>query len=393
MKKHKILQALLLLTLAIVVGVICPCTTALALPIGPPIDLEHNVGDVNLDGIINILDATAIQSHLAEYVPLKEEQLYNSDTDGNRRISISDVTRLQQFLAGIDVTLGKKVRYIAHRGYSAEAPENTLPAFQLAKEKGYEYIETDIQRTADGRYVLMHGSSMNSSIVQYAEENGTYIPIGVNALSLNTVKKYDVGRVNKEVSEKYKGTPVPTLEEGLSLCKSLGLKMYLEFKAETLYNHLTAEQWKQYVDEIIEIVRQYGMLSQVSFCSAQIEMLSYVKDVLPSVPLVHGTMNYGTGDHMKNLVASIAELKTSSNDVVIGIYAKNCQANSYKINEFVAECKKNGIRLGEWFGKASEETEAAIANAHPYVSEFTCNGMLPEDMEQIIACAPHDIQS
>ena len=385
MRKNKIFQKIVVLMAAISIGAVCPCSTAFASPIETSQDLKYNVGDANLDGNVNIMDATAIQRHLAELDLIKDEQLYTADTDGDERISIYDVTHLQRYLAEFDAALGKKIRYIAHRGYSADAPENTLPAFQLAKEKGYEYIETDIQRTKDGRYVLMHGSSLNSSIVQYAEENGTYIPIGVNALSLSTVKRYDVGRVNEEVSEKYKGTPVPTLEEGLSLCKSLGLKMYLEFKAETLYNQLTPEQRRKYVREIIEIVRQYGMLPHVSFCSANIEMLGYVKEILPSVPLVHGTMNFGTGDDMKNLVASLANLKTASNDVVVGIYAKNCQANSYQINEFVAECQKYGIRLGEWFGNASEETEAAIANAHPYVSEFTCNGLLPEDMKQLFS--------
>lgn len=45
---------------------------------------------------------------------------------------------------------------IAHRGASADAPENTLAAFALAWEQGADAIETDLRRTADGVIVAHH---------------------------------------------------------------------------------------------------------------------------------------------------------------------------------------------------------------------------------------------
>ena len=48
------------------------------------------------------------------------------------------------------------MRSVAHRGFSAEAPENTLPAFLLAWQQGFQYVEADIQFTADGCPVLLH---------------------------------------------------------------------------------------------------------------------------------------------------------------------------------------------------------------------------------------------
>ena len=44
----------------------------------------------------------------------------------------------------------------AHRGASAYAPENTLPAFRLALEQKADGIETDIHLTRDGRFVVCH---------------------------------------------------------------------------------------------------------------------------------------------------------------------------------------------------------------------------------------------
>ncbi|MGE0608789.1 MAG: glycerophosphodiester phosphodiesterase [Pirellulales bacterium] len=45
---------------------------------------------------------------------------------------------------------------IAHRGFHAEAPENTLAAFEAARRLGVDGIETDLRISADGATVLYH---------------------------------------------------------------------------------------------------------------------------------------------------------------------------------------------------------------------------------------------
>ncbi len=45
---------------------------------------------------------------------------------------------------------------IAHRGASRDAPENTLPAFQLACELGADMIELDVRLAADNTVVVSH---------------------------------------------------------------------------------------------------------------------------------------------------------------------------------------------------------------------------------------------
>ena len=45
---------------------------------------------------------------------------------------------------------------IAHRGASAYAPENTMPAFELAVRQGADMLELDVQRSADGVLVVFH---------------------------------------------------------------------------------------------------------------------------------------------------------------------------------------------------------------------------------------------
>jgi len=45
---------------------------------------------------------------------------------------------------------------IGHRGASADAPENTIAAFELALEQGADGIELDVHLTADGQPVVIH---------------------------------------------------------------------------------------------------------------------------------------------------------------------------------------------------------------------------------------------
>lgn len=48
----------------------------------------------------------------------------------------------------------------AHRGLSAEEPENTVPAFQAAVAAGFDAIELDVRITHDGEIVVMHDANI-----------------------------------------------------------------------------------------------------------------------------------------------------------------------------------------------------------------------------------------
>lgn len=49
---------------------------------------------------------------------------------------------------------------IAHRGASAQRPQNTLPAFELAVAQHADMIETDLHRTKDGAIVITHDEEL-----------------------------------------------------------------------------------------------------------------------------------------------------------------------------------------------------------------------------------------
>ena len=60
----------------------------------------------------------------------------------------------------------RKPQAIAHRGYKAKFPENTMGAFKGAVEVGAEAIETDVHLSRDGVVVLSHVSSPSILSVQ-----------------------------------------------------------------------------------------------------------------------------------------------------------------------------------------------------------------------------------
>jgi len=100
----------------------------------------------------------------------------------------------------------------AHRGFSAAAPENTIPALEAALAAGAHVAEIDIKLTKDGHLVLMH----DTDVERTTDGEGP-----VSALTLAEIEKLDAGRW---FDRKYARTKVPTLDEVLAWSKGrLGL--------------------------------------------------------------------------------------------------------------------------------------------------------------------------
>lgn len=91
---------------------------------------------------------------------------------------------------------------IAHRGYSARYPENTLLAFEKAVAAGADMIELDVHLSQDGRLVVIHDERIDRT------SNGTG---AVADLSLAELKRYNYN--NRMAEPGFVG--IPTLDEGI----------------------------------------------------------------------------------------------------------------------------------------------------------------------------------
>ena len=62
---------------------------------------EYKKGDVDLDGVVSVIDATTIQKNLASLLTLNELQMKLADTDGDGYVTVLDATRIQKWLASL----------------------------------------------------------------------------------------------------------------------------------------------------------------------------------------------------------------------------------------------------------------------------------------------------
>ena len=64
-------------------------------------ETEFEIGDVDLDKKVTVMDATAIQQHIAQIKIFNEKQLSLADTDKDNNVSIMDATVVQMKVAGL----------------------------------------------------------------------------------------------------------------------------------------------------------------------------------------------------------------------------------------------------------------------------------------------------
>ncbi|MGW1465851.1 glycerophosphodiester phosphodiesterase family protein [Streptomyces sp. NPDC002308] len=107
-----------------------------------------------------------------------------------------------------------KILTAAHRGQWRDAPENSLPAFRAAFDRGAELVETDIRLTKDGVPVLMHDTTVDRTT------NGTGAVADLTLAQLRQLRlKEGLGGAQAAITDER----VPTLEEAMELAKDRGL--------------------------------------------------------------------------------------------------------------------------------------------------------------------------
>ena len=110
-------------------------------------------------------------------------------------------------------------RVIAHRGLSGLERQNTAAAFVAAGNRSYFGIETDIHRTADGRFAVLHDADTGSVC-------GQKWAVGEHTLAeLQSLILFD-----KAGTEWRADLRIPSLEEYLSICETYRKTCVIELK-------------------------------------------------------------------------------------------------------------------------------------------------------------------
>ncbi len=206
-------------------------------------------------------------------------------------------------------------KIIAHRGFRAVAPENTLPAFEEAGKSKFWGAECDIYRTKDGVWVVQHDVNtyrmmdLTKSIekctydelLQHKTDNGNYI-------------------------ENYPDLKICSFEEYLGACEEYDMTAVIELKGKNNTEHY---------DEIMNSLSKYDV--DYTFISFHEENL-YALRKLTDVPLFFLVQKVDE--------ESIEIAKSIGN---CGIDFNGNKEKNYKNGaEMLKKCQNEGITLGAW---------------------------------------------
>lgn len=211
---------------------------------------------------------------------------------------------------------------IAHRGASAEAPENTMAAFELAWQQGADGIEADFRLTRDGRVVCLHDAGTGRT---------ARVDMAVAEASLEELRELDVGRWK---GASWLGERIPTLEEVLTRLPA-GKRFFIELKSGP---------------EIIEPLRQ--ILPEVGVLAERLRLLAFdprlVASLKEQLPGIRACLNVDycrslrTGSWSPSRVDILVTLER------IGADGLSSRAHPLLDPQFVAELRRSGKEIHVW---------------------------------------------
>src|SRR5918995_2558279 len=169
---------------------------------------------------------------------------------------------------------------IGHRGASAYAPEHTFAAYNLALEQGADYIEIDLQMTADGVLVALHDKTLNRTADAPEGVPEWYCRGLVSKKTLEQIKMCDAG---SWFSPEYAGEQIPTLEE-IFLRYGTSVNYYIETK--------NPEAAPGMEEELLDLMEEYDLTEpaeenwQVLIQSFSAESLMTIHEMNEDLPLI-----------------------------------------------------------------------------------------------------------
>ncbi|WP_455646428.1 glycerophosphodiester phosphodiesterase family protein [Leuconostoc sp.] len=157
---------------------------------------------------------------------------------------------------------------IAHRGISAQAPENTRAAFELMLPLGVNWLETDIDMTSDGHLVLIHDSKVDRT----SNGNGT-----VNHNSLMGLQKLDFGQW---FEPSFTGERIVTLDWLIDFINEHHINVNFELKT-----NVRGEQQNFYLMRLHQAIHRINRENQIIVSSFDVKLLKKFHDLMPKITI------------------------------------------------------------------------------------------------------------
>ena len=187
-----------------------------------------------------------------------------------------------------------------HRGARGLAPENSLPGFELAIQRGVTTLEMDAAITSDGVIVIHHDLALNPNYARDASGRWlakTSPPI--HRMTLAEVQAHDIGRLKpgtryaRDFADQVPidGTRVPRLSELFEMVQRKGYG-HIRFAIETKLSPLAPDATQApepFAAALVAQVRKAGMQQRVQIMSFDWRTLQVVQRIAPEIATVYIT--------------------------------------------------------------------------------------------------------
>jgi len=173
-----------------------------------------------------------------------------------------------------------------HRGSRGTHPENTMPAFQEAADCGAEFLELDLQLSADNVPMVYHDPEISPRLCQ---RNGRMVDelIPVRTLTATQITSYEVGATRQVKFPEQKTIPgcfIPSFDTVLQWAQKTATKIQLnvELKQETIPPAPLPDPLV-YAERVVDALRRHGMLDRARIQSFDFAPLKAARRIEPGL--------------------------------------------------------------------------------------------------------------
>lgn len=202
----------------------------------------------------------------------------------------------------------------AHRGASGYAPENTIPAFELANLMGADGVELDIQYTKDKKIVVCHDETIDRT------SNGSGL---IKDYTLSQLKTFNFDNGNKA----YEGVTIPTMQEVFDALRLTELTINIELKTG-IYFYPGIEE------DIVKLTKKNGFSDRVIYSSFNHYSVMKIRRL---DPLAKTGFLYADGT-----------IDMPAYGQTHGVDALHPALYNIQYPDFIQECRNRGLSVNVW---------------------------------------------
>ena len=208
----------------------------------------------------------------------------------------------------------KKVEIHGHRGDRGHFPENSIPAFLSALQKGVDVIEMDVVISKDKKVVVSHEAFMASAYV--LQPNGANISkeeernFNLYEMNYAEIKTFDAGsKINQKFLQQQKiKTYKPLLSEVISVVENFtkkhqlpSVKYNIEIKSEVEDYGIFQPEPEEFVHLVAQVLKDHQIENRVILQSFDIQILEEIHQQYPFFTLAYLVEDGETTANLKKL--------------------------------------------------------------------------------------------